>query len=153
MDGGGRRRSAGSGAIPLTLCLLTYLFDLIRGMKQNVQHESEAESERAGGGAAKGHIRLLRLRPRQLSNPCLSDDKSHLGLIPNNETYLFPLKPPGPGPRVPVRFPSSRIIGKEPLLSHGPIKYSRTFSAAEVRTRPSWTKLEILKIVYLRKHL
>lgn len=60
----------------------------------------------------KRHIRLLRLRPGELSNSCLSDDKSHLGLIPINETFLFLLKPLGPEPRVPVHFPSSEIIGK-----------------------------------------
>lgn len=42
MDGGAGGRFADSWAIPLTLCLLRYLFDLIQGMRQNVQCESEA---------------------------------------------------------------------------------------------------------------
>lgn len=112
MDGGAGGRFADSWAIPLTLCLLRYLFDLIRGMKQNVQHESEAQKARGVMGPLKRHIRLLRLRPPELSDSCLSDDKSHLGLIPNNETFLFLLKPLRPEPRVPVHFPSSNIIGK-----------------------------------------
>lgn len=58
----------------------------------------------------KCHIRLLRLRPQELSNSCLSDDESHLGLIPNIETFLF--KPLGPEPQVLVHFPCSESIGK-----------------------------------------
>lgn len=37
----------------------------------------------------KRRIRLLRLRPRELSNSCLSDDKSHLGLIPRKKKPSF----------------------------------------------------------------
>lgn len=80
-------------------------------MKQNVQRESEAQKARGGDRSTmKRHIRLLRLRPRELSNSCLSDDKSHLGPIPNIKTFLFLFKPLGP--QVPMHFPSSEIIGK-----------------------------------------
>lgn len=79
-------------------------------MKPNVHRECEAQKARRT--TMKRRIRLLRLRPRELSNSCLSDDKSHLGLIPSNETFLFLLKPLGPVPRVPGCFDASEIIGK-----------------------------------------
>lgn len=79
-------------------------------MKQNVHRESEAQKSEKDDNETPP--RLLRLRPPELSNSCLSNDKSHLGPIPSNETFLFLLQPLELAPLVPACFDASEIIGK-----------------------------------------
>lgn len=135
MDGGAGGRFAGSWAIPLTLTLFIKIFIWLDSRNEVKCPTSEwgAEIERGDSPTMKWCIRLLRLRPPQLSNSCLSDDKSHLGLIPNNETFLFLVKPFGP-----VLYcisPHLNSLENLYFLFYRPINRLMIFNCAEVHVK------------------